>query len=158
AAFACDHDLVRGAERFAAEPRVDLAVVGDAELDVFLDKGIENRIGDLVGDFVRMTFGHGFTGKEVICARHRCTLLTRAGSRAAPALAECFLQRPQARSRCGQSWAIALVVVALRDQATSAVAICSTRSTIRRRSLASLMPMNALVKARPSDVARKSET
>jgi hypothetical protein len=36
--------------------------------------------------------------------------------------------------------------------------ICSTRSTMRRRSLVSSMRMNALVSARPSEVARKSDT
>ena len=45
-----------------------------------------------------------------------------------------------------------------RVQALSSPAICWTRSTIRRRSLASLRRMKALVSARPSDVERKSET
>ena len=74
AAFAGDHDLVGGAERLAAEPGVDLAVVGDAELDVLLDEGVENGVGNLVGDLVRMTFGHGFTGEQKIGAGHRGTL------------------------------------------------------------------------------------
>ena len=65
AAFAGDHDLVGGAERLAAEPGVDLAVVGDAELDVFLDEGVENGIGDLVANLVRMTLGHGLAGEEI---------------------------------------------------------------------------------------------
>jgi len=37
-------------------------------------------------------------------------------------------------------------------------AMASTRSTIRRLTLGSPMCMNALVKARPSDEARKSDT
>src|SRR5271167_395629 len=37
-------------------------------------------------------------------------------------------------------------------------AICSTRSTMLRRSLASPMRVKARVNARPSDVARKSDT
>jgi len=40
----------------------------------------------------------------------------------------------------------------------SRLAICSTRSTMRRRNFESSILMNALVKARPSAVARKSET
>src|SRR5882672_4355802 len=40
----------------------------------------------------------------------------------------------------------------------SRTAICSTISTMLRRSLASLMRVNARVSARPSEVARKSET
>jgi hypothetical protein len=45
-------------------PGVDLAVVGDAELDVLLDEGVENGVGNLVGNLVRMTLGHGFAGEE----------------------------------------------------------------------------------------------
>ena len=40
----------------------------------------------------------------------------------------------------------------------SRAAICSTSSTILRRILASVMRVNARVSARPSEVARKSET
>ena len=58
AALAGDHDLVGRAQRLAAEPCIDEAVVGDAELDVLLDEGIEDRIGDLIRDLVRMTFGN----------------------------------------------------------------------------------------------------
>src|SRR5215471_10695301 len=43
-------------------------------------------------------------------------------------------------------------------QNLSLTAICSTRSTIRRRNFESEMRMKALVNARPSEVARKSET
>ena len=55
AAFAGDNNLVGGAKCFAAQPGVDQAVVGDAELDILLDECIENGIGNLVGDFVRVT-------------------------------------------------------------------------------------------------------
>ena len=158
AAFAGDHDLVGGAERLAAQPGVDLAVVGDAELDVLLDEGIENGIGNLVGNLVRMTLGHGFTGEEEVGARHRGTLLKRAGLGPRRTMLRGFcsvLERGQDVGSRGQTrrwWP------AGRVQALSSPAICSTRSTIRRRSLASLMPMKALVSARPSEVARKSET
>src|SRR6202011_393175 len=40
----------------------------------------------------------------------------------------------------------------------SRVAICSTRSTMERRILASVMRVKARVSAKPSEVARKSET
>ena len=43
-------------------------------------------------------------------------------------------------------------------QRSSSPAISLTRSTMRRRSLASLSRMNALVRASPSEVARKSDT
>ena len=43
-------------------------------------------------------------------------------------------------------------------QILSLTAICSTRSTIRRRNFESEMRMKALVSAKPSEVARKSET
>src|SRR6202035_2930462 len=45
-----------------------------------------------------------------------------------------------------------------RLSGASRAAICSTRSTMLRRSLASSMRVNARVSARPSEVARKSET
>jgi len=60
APLARDHDLVRGAKRLAAEPGIDQAVVGDAELDVLLDEGVEDRIGNLIRDLVGMTFGNRF--------------------------------------------------------------------------------------------------
>ena len=65
AALAGDDDLVGGAERLAAEPRVHLAVVGDAELDVVREEGIENGVRDLVADLVRMTFGNRLAGEEI---------------------------------------------------------------------------------------------
>ncbi len=58
AAFARDHDLVGRAQRLAAEPGIDEAIVGNAELDVLLDEGVEDSVGDLVRDLVRMTFGN----------------------------------------------------------------------------------------------------
>ena len=70
AAFAGDHDLVRGCERLAAEPRVHLAVVGNAELDVVFEKRIQHRVGNLVADLVRMPFGHGFAGEQEIAVSH----------------------------------------------------------------------------------------
>ena len=72
------------AERLAAEPRVDLAVVGDAELDVVLEERVEDRVGNLVADLVRMAFGHGLAGEQIIGVRHLSTLPQRAGLRAAP--------------------------------------------------------------------------
>jgi hypothetical protein len=68
AALAGDHDLVGGRQRLAAEPRVDLAVVGDAELDVVLQKRIEHGVRNLVADLVGMSLGHGFAGEKIIRA------------------------------------------------------------------------------------------
>ena len=63
AAFAGDDDLVGGGKRFAAEPCVHKAVVGDAELDVIFKKCIEDRVRDLIANFVRMTFGDRLAGE-----------------------------------------------------------------------------------------------
>jgi hypothetical protein len=70
AAFAGDHDLVGGRQSFAAETGIDEAVVGDAELDVVRDKRVENGVGNLVADLVRMAFGHRLAGKQVAFSRH----------------------------------------------------------------------------------------
>src|SRR5581483_157147 len=50
----------------AAEPRVHQTVIGDAELDVLLDEGVEHGVGNLVADIVRMTFGHRLAGEQKI--------------------------------------------------------------------------------------------
>ena len=70
AAFAGDDDLVGGGERLAAQPGVGVAVVGDAELDVVGDEGVEDRVRDLVADLVRMTFGNRLARKQVVFERH----------------------------------------------------------------------------------------
>ncbi len=66
AAFAGDNDLVGGAERLAAQPGIDLAVVGDAELDVALDERVENSVGNLVRDLVRMSFRNRLAGEQIV--------------------------------------------------------------------------------------------
>ena len=70
AAFAGDDDLVGRGQRLAAEPRVDQAVVGDAELDVVRQERIEDRVGDLVADLVGMAFGNGLAGEQIVLAGH----------------------------------------------------------------------------------------
>ena len=67
AAFAGDDDLIGRAQRLAAEPGIDQAVIGDAELDVPLDESVENGVRDLVADLVRMAFRHRLAGEQVIC-------------------------------------------------------------------------------------------
>ena len=74
AAFAGDDDLIGRAQRLAAEPRIDLAFVGDAELDVILDEGVENGVGNLVADLVRMPFRYRLAGEQVIGTSHCETL------------------------------------------------------------------------------------
>ena len=74
AAFAGDDDLVGGAKRLAAQPRVHQAVVGDAELGVVFEEGIEDGVGDLVADLVRVAFRDRFTGEKIIRVRHLQTL------------------------------------------------------------------------------------
>ena len=71
AALAGDDDLVGGGQRLAAEPRIHLAVVGDAELDVVFEKRVEHRVGNLVADLVRMTFGNRLAGEQKIGVSHR---------------------------------------------------------------------------------------
>ena len=68
AAFARDDDLVGGAQRLAAKPRVDLALVGNAELDVVGDEGVENGVRDLIADLVGMPFRNGFAGEQIVRA------------------------------------------------------------------------------------------
>ena len=68
AALAGNHDLIGGAQRLAAEARVDLAVVGDAELDVIFEEGIEDRIRNLVTNLVGVPFGNGLAGEEIVGA------------------------------------------------------------------------------------------
>ena len=74
AAFAGNHDLVGRGERFAAEPRVHQAVVGDTELGVVFEKRVEHRVRNLVADLVGMTFGYGLAGEQEILMRHRNAL------------------------------------------------------------------------------------
>ena len=71
AAFAGDDDLVGGHEGLAAKARVHGAIVGDAKLGIIGQEGIEDRVGDLIGDLIRMAFRHRFTGKQIRLARHR---------------------------------------------------------------------------------------
>jgi len=68
AAFARDDDLVGGAQRLAAKPRVDLALVSDAKLDVVGDEGVENGVRDLIADLVGMPFRNGFAGEQTVRA------------------------------------------------------------------------------------------
>jgi len=74
AAFACDDDLVGGAERFAAKPRVDFTIVGDAELDVVLNERIKYGVRNLIADLVWMPFRDGFAREQIVCASHWQTL------------------------------------------------------------------------------------
>ena len=66
AALAGDDDLIRRAQRLAAESRIDLAVVGDSELDVVFEKQIEDRVRDLVANLVRVSFRHQLAGEQIV--------------------------------------------------------------------------------------------
>jgi hypothetical protein len=70
AAFPGNDDLVGGAERLAAEPGIHQAVIGDAELDVVLDEGVENGIRNLVADLVGVAFGNRLAGEQVVDMWH----------------------------------------------------------------------------------------
>jgi hypothetical protein len=74
AAFSGNHDLVGGAQCLAAKPRVHRALVGNAELDVVVDEGIEYRVRDLVANLVRMALRHGLAREQIIGALHSETL------------------------------------------------------------------------------------
>ncbi len=65
AALARNHDLVGRAQRLAAETGIDLTVVGDTELDVLLEEGIEDRVGDLIRNLVRMALGNRLAGEQI---------------------------------------------------------------------------------------------
>jgi hypothetical protein len=54
--FAGDHGQAGGHQGLA----------GNTALGVYLHDFIENRIGNLVGNLVRMAFGDGLRGKQVI--------------------------------------------------------------------------------------------
>ena len=157
AAFAGDDDLVGGGERLAAEPRVDLAVVGDAELDVVFQKSIEDRVGDLIADLVRMTFGNRLAGERKLRVSHRCNSSRGAAASPRRVVPEWFLQRRRSEVKMRAAVGSCLDTMGY-DPSQSMPAICSTRSTMRRRSLLLLMRINALVSDRPSEVARKSAT
>jgi hypothetical protein len=66
ATFAGNHDLVGGAQGFAAEAGVDLALVSNAELDVVLEKRIKHRVGNLIADLVRVPFRHRLAREQVV--------------------------------------------------------------------------------------------
>ena len=66
AAFAGNHDLVGGAEGLAAEAGVDLALIGDAELDVVLEKSIKHRVGNLIAHLVRVSFRNQLAREQVV--------------------------------------------------------------------------------------------
>ncbi len=70
ATFTGDDDLVGRAQRLAAEPGIHQAVIGDAELDVVLEKGVEDRVRNLVTDLIGMTFGNGLASEEIVDVRH----------------------------------------------------------------------------------------
>src|SRR5262249_37669607 len=180
--LAGDDDLVGGAERLAAEPRVHQAVVGDAELDVVLDESVEDRVRDLVADLVGMTLGNRFAGEQIVRVRHLESLPSQDQPQSRAAIVALFGPRPDASSSLGRvlaaspdrvrMWAkrwdageggdgrclFASPAPSSSAQSSSSPAISSTRSTMRRRSFGSLIRMKALVSESPSEVARKSET
>ncbi len=59
--LAGEHDAVGGDERLA----------GDACFRIAADEQVDDGIGDLVGDLVRMAFGHRFGGEEVVAAHSK---------------------------------------------------------------------------------------
>ena len=68
AGLAGDHDAVGGGQRLAGDAQ--LARV-PAMLRTEVEESIDDLVGDAVADLVRMTFGNGFAGEQIACARHR---------------------------------------------------------------------------------------
>src|SRR6185437_9508843 len=101
ATLAGDHDLVGRAEGFTAEPRIDQAVLSNAELDVPLDKGVEDCVRYLVANLVRVSLRHGFAGKKVVCASHE-TLPPRLSTAAVRAKAATAVSAGKAKRRCSK--------------------------------------------------------
>ena len=56
--FTRQHDQLRRGQRFAGDPR--LGILGQEQID--------NRVADLVGDFVGMALGHAFGSEQVVAA------------------------------------------------------------------------------------------
>ena len=72
--LAGDDDAVGGGQRLAGD--ADLPGVHAGLLGLAIDQ-IDDLVGDAVANLVRMAFGNGFAGEQVILARHGCPLLKR---------------------------------------------------------------------------------
>ena len=57
------------------KPRGSRGLAGNSAVGVLLKYCVQHRIGDLVADFVGMTFGHGFGSKQVMSC-HNSLLIT----------------------------------------------------------------------------------
>ena len=120
-------------------------------------KCIKYRIGNLIADLVGMAFGNGFAGEKVGCAWHWKNSPWQTPME--PLRRSLSCSAGEYGSRAGMQYQPDRV---LRDCRTCLrlllAAISSTKSTMRRLSLGSLMRVKALVSESPSEVARKSET
>src|SRR6185312_13838265 len=54
------------------DPGLDHGFAGHVRGRVLGDDGVQHRVRDLVGDLVRMAFGHGLGGEQVV--RHRVNI------------------------------------------------------------------------------------
>ena len=66
AALAGDDDLVRRAQSLAAKSGIHFAFVGDAELEIVLKECVENGVGNLIADFVGMSFRHRLAREQIV--------------------------------------------------------------------------------------------
>src|SRR5262249_16920770 len=94
---------------------------------VVLDKGVENRVRDLIADFVRVALRYRLAGEDTVFAQHVKSLLFRSGGpvcRHPPnnsrrgkktARGTRFFQPPHARSR----WVFGLVQKSRRNPAAT---------------------------------------
>jgi hypothetical protein len=53
------------------KPHRHVALAGDARLRIASQAFVQNGVGDLVAEFVRMTFGHRFGGEKHVLWEHR---------------------------------------------------------------------------------------
>ncbi len=163
AGLARNHHPVGGRQRFTCDSDVT-RVPAVARSDI--EERIDNLIRDAVANLVGMALGNRFAGEQIACTRQDAPPLLGPGD------------EPRGQVPGGVLAAALRPVKSLRKRlppfrepvdifqrrgriyrpSVSSPAICWTRSTMRRRSLASGMRMKALVSDKPSEVARKSDT
>ena len=52
--------------RDEGDPGGQNRLAGHAAMSVLHDNGVQNSVGDLIRDFIRMAFGHRFGGKQLV--------------------------------------------------------------------------------------------
>src|SRR5262249_306846 len=115
ATLAGDYDLVGGAQGLAAEAGIDGALVGYAELEIVLDKRVENGIGYLIANLIRMALPPRFAGEKIIVAAQSEVLPSKGMGRAGLRAGFCTGLCQQARRRYARGQLVGRVVAASTD-------------------------------------------